>query len=261
MIFSTQKIRMIKIEDIKPNPYQIRRNFNAKSLKSLAFSIKEVGILSPILVRATVSGYEIIAGERRARAAQMAGLKTIPSIIINAGDRECALLSMVENLHRENLSVFEEGEGYFNLISYHRIKKEGLSKKITQKSEKINEKIRLLSLSAPIRYKIEENNIEETVARELLKLHSDEKQAEIIEKITQEGLNRKQSSTLIKETLREMACQTTSRKDRERERDKTPLYINTVTETVELLKRNGAKAELTRIDTENTTEFVIKIAK
>lgn len=261
MILVPQKIKMLKIEDIKPNPYQVRRNFNAKALQNLAFSIKEVGILSPIVVRATSLGYEIVFGERRVRAAQMAGLKTIPSVIIHAGDRECAFLGMVENLHRENLSDFEEGEGYFNLISYHKLKKELLSKKMALKGTRINEKIRLLSLSAPIRYKIEENHIEENTARELLKLHNDEKQAEIIEKVTQEGLNRKQTASLVKNTLREMAYSAGAGKNRKRGQNKTPLYINTVKETVEILKRNGAKAELTQTETENTIEFAIKIQK
>lgn len=261
MILAPQKIKMLKIEDIKPNPYQVRRNFNAKTLKNLACSIKEVGVLSPVVVRSTMQGYELVFGERRVRAAQMAGLKTIPSVIISAGDRECALLSMVENLHREDLSVFEEAEGYFNLISYHKLKKETLSKKIALKIIRINERVRLLSLSAPIRYKIEENNLDESTARELLKLHNDEKQAEIIEKILQEGLSRKQIATLIKNTLREMAYCSGSGKSRRKEQNKTPLYINTVKETVEILKRNGAKAELTQTETENTIEFTIKIPK
>ncbi len=261
MILAPQKIKMLKIEELKPNPYQIRRNFNAKTLKNLADSIKQLGILSPIVVRTTRDGYEIVFGERRVRAAQLAGLKTIPSVIIHAGDRECALLSMVENLHRENLTVFEEAEGYFNLISYHKLKKDNFLKKISLEEDRINEKMRLLSLPAPIRYKIEKNNIEENIARELLKLHDEEKQAEIIEKIKEDGLNKKQTATLVRNTLREMAQSDKTEKRRKKNTLKTPLYINTVKETVELLKRNGAKTELSRTETDKTIEFTIKIAK
>lgn len=261
MILAPQKIRMLKIEDIKPNPYQVRRKFDAKTLRNLASSIKEVGVLSPIAVRSTMQGYEIIFGERRVRAAQMAGLKAIPSIIIDAGDRECALLSMVENLHRENLSFFEEGEGFFNMLSYHKLKKETFSRKIALKSSKVYEKIKLLSLSAPVRYKIEENNIDEKTAKELLKLRDEDKQIEMIEKIAEEQLNSRQASEIIKDLLRGMALCGNDEKRRKGKVPKTPLYINTVRETVEILKRNGAKAELTQTETENSIEFSIKIPK
>ena len=111
----SQKIRHIKIGDILPNPYQIRRNFDAASLSELADSIKQNGVLSPIIVRGGVKGYELICGQRRLRAARMAGLAEIPAIIVKAGDAQCAELSMTENLQRQNLSHIEEAEGFFNL--------------------------------------------------------------------------------------------------------------------------------------------------
>ena len=156
MNFSPQRIRMIKIEDLKPNPYQIRRNFNAKSLRELALSIKKVGVLSPIIARATFQGYEIICGERRVRAAQLSGLKTVPAILVRAGDKQCALLSMTENLQREELTAFETGEGYFNLISYHKVKKDALSDELSLEKSEIAKKMRLLSIPENLRYIIEE---------------------------------------------------------------------------------------------------------
>ena len=100
MKISRQKIKSINVEDIKPNPYQTRRNYNHLKLNSLASSIKEVGILTPLLLRTTTLGYEIISGNRRFRAALMAGLKTVPAIVLFAGDRQCAELSLIENLQR-----------------------------------------------------------------------------------------------------------------------------------------------------------------
>ncbi len=261
MICAAQKIKMLKIEEIKPNPYQIRRNFNAKELKNLARSIKEVGILSPIVVRSTSLGYEIVFGERRVRAAQLAGLKSVPSIVVRAGDRECAQLSLIENLHREDLSSFEEAEGYFNLMSYHKIKKDALSKKISLETGRINEKVRLLSISAPIRYKIEAKGLCEENTRELLKLHNEEKQGEIIEKIAEEGLNKSQTAMLVKNTLREMAF---SKNDKKRKRNtdaKIPLFENTMKQTVEILKSSGADARMEKAENEKTIEFIVKIHK
>ena len=261
MICAAQKIKMLKIEEIKPNPYQIRRKFNTNSLKNLASSIKEVGILSPIVVRSTMQGYEIIFGERRVRAAQLAGLKTVPSIVVHAGDCECARLSLTENLHRENLSVFEEAEGYFNMMSYHKLKKDVLSKKIALETDRINEKVRLLSISAPIRYKIEAKGVGEDSARELLKLHNEEKQGEIIEKIEKEGLNKTQTAMLVKSALREMALSKSDKRKRKNTDAKLPLFENTVKQTVEILKSGGADAKLEQAENEKTIEFIIKIRK
>ena len=153
----SQKIKRIKINDILPNPYQIRRNFDAMRLSELAESIKENGVLSPVLVRGCIEGYELICGQRRVRAARMAGLDEVPAIVVRAGDAQCAELSMTENIQRQDLSSIEEAEGFFNLMAYHRVKKEKLQKDLSVDFQRINEKIRLLSLSERVRYKIEEN--------------------------------------------------------------------------------------------------------
>lgn len=261
MIRSPQKIKMIKLDEISPNPYQVRRNFSAKSLQLLASSIKEVGILSPVIVRTSINGYELICGQRRIRAAIIAGLSEVPAVIVRAGDRQCAQLSMIENLQRDNISVFEEAEGYYNLMSYHRVKKDELIKNLSLESGRINEKVRLLSLGASVRYKIEENNVSEAVSRELLKLHNEEKQNEILEKAVKEELNKTEVSLLVKQALREM----TQKKNEEKRGRKNflnmPLCINTVKKTVDLLKKSGANVEMNQKENENFVEFTLKINK
>ena len=258
MFFSPQKIKMIKTEEISPNPYQIRRNFNEKKLRQLADSIKEVGMLSPIIVRTSVKGYEIICGQRRFRAAMLIGMKSIPAVVLHAGDKQCAQLSMIENIQRENLELFEEAEGLYNLMSYHRVKKDELAKNLSLESARINEKIRLLSLDSQIRYKIEENGISERTAKELLKLHDGEKQEEILDKIIKEEISINEIPALIKETLREMSCGT--KKGRKKSYN-LPLCINTVKKTADLLKKSGAKVELEQKEDEKHIDFTFKIGK
>lgn len=261
MIFSPQRIKMIKIEEISPNPYQVRRNFNAVKLQQLADSIKEVGMLSPIIVRTAVRGYEIICGQRRFRAAILIGMKSIPAIIVRAGDRQCAQLSLVENLQRENLALFEEAEGFYNLMSYHRVKKDELVKNLSLESGRINEKVRLLSLNTPIRYKIEENDIPEKAAKELLKLHDEEKQAEILDGIAKEEININEIPFVIKEILREMSQGGNGTKRGRKKAFSLPLCINTVKKTADLLKKSGAKVEMEQKEEEKYIEFTLKITK
>lgn len=261
MIRTPQKIKMIKIKEIIPNPYQIRRNFNSEAISQLADSIKEVGMICPVIVRASIGGYELICGQRRTRAAAMIGMEAVPAIIVRAGDRQCALLSMIENLQRENITLFEEAEGYFNLVSYHRLKKEELVKGLSLESSRINEKIRLLSLSAPVRYKIEENRISEKAAKELLRLHDEEKQKEIIDLIAKEELTPGEISLAVKNTLREMSINENKEKRGRKKAFNMPLCINTVKKTTELLKKSGARVESEQTENEKYIEFTIKIHK
>lgn len=263
MIRTPQRIKMIKISEISPNPYQIRRSFDRKELNALAESVKKVGILTPVILRGAIGGYEVICGQRRVRAATMAGLKEVPAIIIRAGDLQCALLSLAENLHRQNLTQCEEAEGYFNMMAYHGVKKDKLCDMLALENSKIREKTRLLCLGETVRYKIEENQIPEKMVQEIIKLRDEEKQLEIIEKIANEELNYKGLCDEVRQFLRDM-----TRKRTERERKTTtsfeknvPLYINTVKRTVQLLRNSGARVELAQIEGEDRVEFTIKVAK
>ena len=254
-----QKIKMLKPCEILPNPYQVRRNFEKGEIEKLCSSIKEMGLLSPIIVRRTSLGYELISGQRRLRAARLAKMEQIPAFVIRAGDTECARISMVENVQRKNLSLCEEAEGYYNLMSYHGIKREKAVQMMYTDRIEFNEKVRLLGLPEKVRYKIEENNLSLKTAKELLGLRDEEKQLEIIEKAVKEELSEKETSLLIKE------IKLFSAKKRKNmsayKKDNLPLYINTVKRTVDLLKRNGARAELVQKEDEIHNELIIRIEK
>lgn len=239
-----QKIKYIRINDILPNPYQLRRRFEQAELFQLADSIKQIGMLSPIIIRRTKNGYELVCGQRRLRAASIAGLKEVPSIIIKAGDAQCAELSLIENIHRKNLSEYEEAEGYFNLVSYHRKKKEFLKTSLSKDSSYINDRIRILSLSEKVRQKLEENKIDIESAKEFLKIHDEEKQLELLEKNKKTPHKIKKKKKITVEPTKRMS-----------------VFVNTINKTVELLEKNGAEVEITQQDNEKYSEFILKIKK
>jgi ParB family chromosome partitioning protein len=126
-----KNITYINIKSIRPNPYQPRKQFNRAALEELCESVKQYGVMQPINVRKISSNtYEIVAGERRLRAAVMAGLNEIPAIIINVDDNDSAVIALIENLQREDLTYLEEAEGYNNLIAEHGFTQEQLAQKI-----------------------------------------------------------------------------------------------------------------------------------
>ena len=258
MNLASQKIRLINIEDIKPNPFQSRRNFNLKKIEKLTASIKEVGILSPLLLRTTPTGFEIIFGNRRLRAASLAGLKKVPAIVISAKDRQCAILSLAENIQRENLTSFEEAEAYYNIISYHGIKRETLEKISPLEKYEIGEKMKILMLEEHLRYKIEEHHIKEDFIKDFLKIHDSKKREEVINTAIKENLTKEDIKVLIKQTNRELSKQKRNTRNRQ-----TNIFLckNTVKKTVNLLKENGEKVEFNQKEDHNYLEFNIKIKK
>ena len=243
------------MNEILPNPYQLRRSFVQNELFELAESIKENGILSPLIIRKTKNGYELISGQRRLRAATIAGIKEVPVCIIKAGDAQCAELSVIENIHRKNLSEYEEAEGFYNLISYHRVKKDELSKITSKEKSYINEKIRILTLNERVRRILEEKNISCETAKELLKIKDEEKQIEALNEIIQRNSRKENETKVIVKKKKEYKKQTFEKTHR------MPVFVNTINKTVELLQKNGAEVEITQNESEKYSEFIIKISK
>jgi len=260
MARAVQKIKMIKISDILPNPYQIRRVFDRKSLMELSESIKENGVIVPVILRASVKGYEIICGQRRVRASLIAGLTEIPSVIIGMGDLECAQISLLENMQRENLTTTEEAEGIFNLMSYHRVKKEALLKKLSIDSIYLNDKIKMLSLSEKVRYKAEECNMPEKFMRELLRIHDEKRQLALIKRFKEEDLT---YYKLCEEVRKENNLMIKGEKPSESKNSphRMSVYKNTVMKAVEMLKNYCANVETEENENENVYEIKLRIYK
>jgi ParB family transcriptional regulator, chromosome partitioning protein len=186
------------IEEILPNRSQPRKHFDDTKLKELAESIKEKGILEPLVVRKVAQGYEIIVGERRWRAAQKAGLKEVPVLVKEAEDREALEISLVENLQRENLNPVEEAEGFRRLIEDFGLHQEDLGVRVGKDRTTIANTLRLLKLPAEVLGQLRQNRITPGHARAILSLETREKQKELCTLILQKGLSVREAEGLAK---------------------------------------------------------------
>ena len=186
------------IEEIIPNRSQPRKHFDESKLQELAESIKEKGILEPLIVRRTDQGYELIVGERRWRAAQKAGLKEVPVVVKEAEGREALEISLIENLQREDLNPIEEAEAFKHLIEEFSISQEDLSKRIGKDRTTITNTLRLLKLPLEVRNQLLQNRITSGHARAILSLESKEKQKELCALIIKKGLSVREAEALAK---------------------------------------------------------------
>ena len=193
----TEQIINIPIDLLYPNSYQPRKTFDEKELKELAISIKQYGILNPILVRKVNDKYEIIAGERRYRASKMIGLKEVPIIIKQITDSELAEIALIENLQRSKLSAIEEANSYQEILKLTNLTQEQLGKKIGKSQAAIANKIRLLNLPPNIKEALTNNKISEHHARTLLKVKDPEEQNNLLKRIINEKLTVKELEIIV----------------------------------------------------------------
>ena len=192
-------VSYINLSDIKPNPDQPRRDFNNTSLDELSKSIKEKGVITPITVRESNNGYEIIAGERRWRAAKKAKLKSIPAYILNIGDEaEMMEVALIENIQREDLNPIEEAEGYAVLNSKYSLSHDGIAKTIGKKRTTISNALRLLKLPPEIRKSIRSGEITAGHGRAILQKKSIAAMKNLWKKIVNEALSVRAAESLVK---------------------------------------------------------------
>lgn len=260
-----KNITYVPIECIRPNPYQPRKQFNKIPMEELCKSIKEYGVIQPISVR-RISGnmYELIAGERRLRASKMAELNEIPVIIVDVNDNDSAVLALIENLQREDLSYMEEAEGYNNLINDHGLTQEELAQKIGKSQSTIANKIRLLKLPPIVKKILSDNNLTERHARALLKLHDEQLQLKVLKHVCEKGLNVKKTEDLIERAIEKYT-------ERQREKKRKPqltraikdirIFVNTIKQAIELMKKSGVEAKAAQFDRGTYYEFIVRVPK
>ncbi|MBQ4583745.1 MAG: ParB/RepB/Spo0J family partition protein [Bacilli bacterium] len=179
----------IELGKIISNPYQPRKVFDEEALEELAASIKEYGIVQPIIVKKSVSGYELVAGERRTKAARLAGLKTIPAIIKEFNDQEMMEIALIENIQRENLNPIEEAISYENIIKLRGYTQEEFAKKFGKSRSHVTNLLGLLSLSEKVKEMVAKKQLTMGHARALSKVADEEKVIELANKIVNEGLS------------------------------------------------------------------------
>ncbi len=192
------RIQLIKIEDIIPNRFQPRERFDEESLEDLAKSIKEHGVIQPIIVRKLGDKYELIAGERRTKASSLAGLTTIPAIIRDIDDKESAKLSLLENLQRKNLTAIEEAKTYKRILQLDNITQDELAKTMGRSQPMVANKLRLLSLPEEVQDALVKNQISERHARSLLTIKDKKDQLMFLDRIKKERLTVRELDKEIK---------------------------------------------------------------
>ncbi|MCR8745892.1 nucleoid occlusion protein [Romboutsia lituseburensis] len=257
-----KRVMEIPIENIVPNPYQPRKVFSQSALEELSNSIKVYGILQPITVRVKDDKYELIAGERRFRAAKLAQLKSVPAIINNMSDESSAVLALLENLQREDLNFIEEAMGYENLIKEHEFTQQQLAEKLGKNQSTIANKLRILRLPNEIKIKLVENDLTERHARALLKLPNEELMKDVVDKVIKNELTVKKTEKLIKDILEELqAAQEPEKKQNIKGTMGIRIYLNTMKQAFDAIIGTGIEAKYNEVDKGDYMEVVVKIPK
>lgn len=265
--FSKERQRLMSIpaRDIFPNPDQPRKIFDEGSLYELAASVKEHGILQPITVRKKDKDkYEIVAGERRFRAAKLVGLREIPCIIRDFSDEQAYVLSVIENIQRNNLSYFEEALSYERLITDFCFTQEKLAKRLGKTQSSVANKLRLLKIEPELRSYFTENNLTERHARCILKLEDTASREKVLKEIIAGNLNVAQSEALILSV-----SETKAKEVKKEEKGKRciklfkdmRIFQSTINHTIDVIKKAGINVISDKKETEKFIEYVIRVDK
>ena len=254
------KVVQIPVSMITANPEQPRKVFKDSELEELTKSISEYGVLQPLIVKkAEGRRFILVAGERRLRAASLAGLKTVPAIVKELQDREAALIALVENVQRENLNFLEEARAYKKLMVDFELTQGEIARRVSKQQSTISNKIRILSLPEDIQEAIIKNGLTERHARALLKLTAQEDRKKVIERVTVNGLNVKQTEKLIEDIL-------AGKEKAERNKKKInyisyKIYLNTIRKAFNQVKDVEKNAKFIESDRGEFLEVKIIIPK
>lgn len=252
------KVVQLPVEKIVPNPHQPRKNFDDAELNMLAESIRQNGILQPLSVRKVDDGYELISGERRLRAAKLIGLENVPCIVVDITERNSAVLAIVENIQRQDLSFFEEAIAIEKLIDFYGMTQEDAAIKLGKAQSTIANKLRLLKLSEKEMEMIAENGLTERHARALLRLNTPEQRLYAIERISKGKLNVERAEKLVEEILSDQKEKESIKKRSGAFKD-IRLFINTISKAVETMQAAGINAESQKIRSDGYIEYIVKI--
>ena len=257
-----REIREISIEQIHPNRYQPRLEFNDDALMELAQSIRENGLLQPITVRQDEEGYEIIAGERRYKACILAGYSEVPCNVMTADEQMMAELALVENIQRENLTSIEEAKAYVQIMRSSQLTQEELASRVGKSQSTIANKVRLLNLPEEIQEGISQRKITERHARALLSV-APEQQAEVFHKIVKKGMNVRQTELMINDLKAD--------KGEKKQEKKKPVFkgftrnikiaVNTIYQAVEMIRRTGITIDTEEQETDQDVRIIIKFPR
>lgn len=258
--FLSTRVQYIPLGRIRPNPQQPRRSFDEEGLAELAASIRSCGILQPLTVRRAGEGYELVAGERRLRAARIAGLREVPCLVAQVGEEDSALLALMENLQRRDLDCWEEAQAIARLISRYGLSQEEAARRLGRTQPTVANKLRLLRLPEDVRALLRENGLTERHARALLRLQDPEVQRRAAGDMVRRGMNVAQAEAYVEKLLQ--SAQVTPPRGRSTYIIKdVRLFLNSVDRGLHLMRQAGVDAGWNRQDTDREILLTIRIPK
>ena len=261
---SQRRLLEIPVEKIVPNPNQPRVTFDDETIAELAQSISQVGLIQPLVVRRSGSGYELVAGERRLRACKSLGMETVTCIVEDSMQEESsAMVALIENLQREDLHYMEEAQCYYALLNNYNLTQEELAKRLGRSQSSIANKLRLLRLSPDVVSAIRENGLSERHARAVLKLKDEEVQLAVIKRTAEKNLSVKDTERLVEKTLDKMYDEkrpgAAPRPAIIRQVRDYRLFMNTVNSAIAVLRESGMNVEVEQEDLQNGVDIHIKV--
>ena len=257
--FLSRRVQYIPLARLRPNPQQPRRRFDEAALRELADSIRAYGILQPLTVRRVEDGYQLIAGERRMRAAAMAGLREVPCLVAQVDEQDAGMLALIENLQRRDLDFIEEANGLSQLIKLFGMSQEEAARRIGKSQSAVANKLRLLKLPDDVLCSLRDNGLTERHGRALLRLQDENMQRAALEYMIEHDLNVAAADAYIEALLREPEekadpKRTFVMKD-------VRVFVNTILHGLDLMKQGGIAAGMKREETENELILTISIPK
>lgn len=259
------KVLLIPTISIRPNKTQPRKNFDEQELKSLSQSIVQNGILQPLSVRRINSTeFELVAGERRLRAAIMAGLSKVPCVVLKCTDKESAVFALIENIQRRDLGMFEQARGIARLIRKYGLTQEQAAIQLGKKQSTIANKLRLLRLTFEEQEWIISASLSERHARALLRIDDEQLRREALSHIIADNLNVNQTEAYVTDVLmRRCATPTVSKVKPEKKivvKD-VRIFVNTINRAVDTMRLSGINATSSKSETDEYIEYTVKIPK
>lgn len=252
------KVVQIPIDEVHSNSEQARSDFDYIDISALADSIRQNGILQPLTVRKVSNGYEVIAGERRLRASKIAGLDFVPCIILEINNRNSAILNLVENIQRRDLSFFDEAMAIDKLIKSYGLTQEDTALKLGKAQSTIANKLRLLKLTDEERMVIVKFGLTERHARALLKLSAPEDRLNVINKVVKERLNVEKTEKAVLDYIEENNLKNCGRR-RTKSFSDVRFFMNTINRAIENMQSVGIKANSSKYQCDDYIEYRVRI--
>ncbi len=248
----------IPTEAVRPNPSQPRKNFDAASLAQLARSISQDGIIQPLTVRDKNGYYELVSGERRLKAAKIAGLRSVPCIIADISDERSAVYALIENIQREDLNFYEQASAIARLISEYGLTQEDAALRLGLSQPAVANKLRLLKLSDEEALLLISSGLGERHARALLRIPDKDKRREVIQYVIKKALNAAQTEKYISSLIKAQKVSESYKKRAPILRD-IRLFLNTMNKAVKVMQLAGVKANAKKVEHEGYVDYIVSI--